>query len=317
MLSLPLFFLISLLCYLGQAVKLEGNWVDTEKTDRSGVWFFRGALQGEDLFSSLAVSGDWVRKGSYHTAWSVPGDSSRSCSFACGHGTAIGSHTEKRCWALLSWLWRAIAPLMKPWCAEVEVPTAANLNLYRGGNSRVNWHSDNEPLFGRSGVHKLIVFGKLLALLFFSNGRAGPAWTVVSALVGLAMVTFLSWMANAKMSFFTVRVPVWNKSGLMLRTVGLDNILISVLCLRQEWYVVYQHVRKVHPFMLRGILGLAVFGLSCFFFVLCARWSVLGLVFYLLWCTRLGSCWCALLLGRAPRAKVGWGITFMISGKKA
>ena len=37
------------------------------------------------------------------------------------------------------------------------MPTAANLNLYRGGNSRVNWHSDNEPLFGRSGVHKLIV----------------------------------------------------------------------------------------------------------------------------------------------------------------
>ena len=31
----------------------------------------------------------------------------------------------------------AIAPLMKPWCAEEEVPTAANLNLYRGGNSCV------------------------------------------------------------------------------------------------------------------------------------------------------------------------------------
>ena len=34
-----------------------------EKTDRSGVWFFRGALQGKDLFSSHAVSGDWVKKG--------------------------------------------------------------------------------------------------------------------------------------------------------------------------------------------------------------------------------------------------------------
>ena len=79
----------------------------------------------------------------------------------------------------------------------------------------------------------------------------------------------------------------------MLRTVGLDNILISVLCLRQEWYVVYQHVRKVHPFMLRGILGLAVLGLSCFFFVLCARWGYWAWFFYFLWCTRLGSCWCA------------------------
>ena len=46
---------------------------------------------------------------------------------------------------------------MKPWCAEGEEPTAANLNLYRGSTSRVNWHSDNEPLFGGSGVHKLIV----------------------------------------------------------------------------------------------------------------------------------------------------------------
>ena len=34
-----------------------------EETDRSGVWFFRGALQGEDLFSSLAVSGGWVKRG--------------------------------------------------------------------------------------------------------------------------------------------------------------------------------------------------------------------------------------------------------------
>ena len=34
--------------------------------------------------------------------------------------------------------WRAIEPLMRPWCAEGDVPTAANLNLYR--------HRDDEPL---------------------------------------------------------------------------------------------------------------------------------------------------------------------------
>ena len=60
----------------GSEIRRKLGWTQMEKTDRSGVWFFRGALQGEDLFSSLAVSGDWVRKGSYHTAWSVPGDSS-------------------------------------------------------------------------------------------------------------------------------------------------------------------------------------------------------------------------------------------------
>ena len=46
---------------------------------------------------------------------------------------------------------------MKPWCAEGEVPTAANLNLYRGWYSCVGWHSDDEPLFGEYGDAKLIV----------------------------------------------------------------------------------------------------------------------------------------------------------------
>ena len=37
------------------------------------------------------------------------------------------------------------------------MPTAANLNLYRGGNSRVGWHCNDEPLFGECGEAKLIV----------------------------------------------------------------------------------------------------------------------------------------------------------------
>ena len=46
------------------------GWSKLEKTERSGV--FRGALQGEKLFSLLDAAGDWERKGSYHTAWAVP-----------------------------------------------------------------------------------------------------------------------------------------------------------------------------------------------------------------------------------------------------
>ena len=38
-----------------------------------------------------------------------------------------------------------------------EGPTAANLNLYRGWNSCVGWHCDDEPLFGKCGDAKLIV----------------------------------------------------------------------------------------------------------------------------------------------------------------
>ena len=59
-------------------------------------------------------------------------------------------------WPLPAGVWRAIAPLMKPWCAE-EVPTAANLNLHRGRDSCVRWHCDDEPLFGGVGTSKLIV----------------------------------------------------------------------------------------------------------------------------------------------------------------
>ena len=71
-----------------------------------------------------------------------------------------------RCWPLLAGVWRAIAPLMKPWCAEGEVPTAANLNLYRGLHSRVGWHCD-EPLFGGAGCSKLIVSVSFGSHFFF------------------------------------------------------------------------------------------------------------------------------------------------------
>ena len=132
-------------------------WSRLEKTERSGAWLFRGALQGENLFSLHDAAGDWERKGSYRTAWSVPCNSSCSCSYAYGHGPAIGPHTGERCWPLLARVWRAIAPLMKPWCAEGDLPTAANLNLYRGWKSCVGWHCDDEPLFGKCGDAKLIV----------------------------------------------------------------------------------------------------------------------------------------------------------------
>ena len=35
------------------------------------MWIFRGALQGENLFSLHDAGGDWEKKGSYRTAWAV------------------------------------------------------------------------------------------------------------------------------------------------------------------------------------------------------------------------------------------------------
>ena len=93
--------LTSVLPVPGSEIRRQLGWTQLEKAGGSGMWFFRGAFQGEDLFSSLVVSGDWVKKGSYHTAWSVPRDSLCSCSYAYGHGPAIGPHTGKQCWVLV------------------------------------------------------------------------------------------------------------------------------------------------------------------------------------------------------------------------
>ena len=86
------------------------GWSQMEKTVGSGVWLFRGALKWENV-SSLSAAGDGN---------------------AYGQGAAIGPPIGERCWPLLARLWRVIAHLMLPWCAEGDVSTAANLNFYLG-----------------------------------------------------------------------------------------------------------------------------------------------------------------------------------------
>ena len=130
---------------------------------------------------------------------------------------------------LLDRLWRAIAPLMKPWCAEGEVPSAANLNLYRGRSSYVGWHSDDEPLFGERGEAKPIVsvsFGPRRS----SNGRVSPVQAMMVVHAGLAMVTSWSWMVNARMSSVIVWIPVRIRKGLTSRSVGSNSMLPLVPC---------------------------------------------------------------------------------------
>ena len=115
--------------------------------------------------------------------------------------------------------------VMKPWCAEGEVPTAANLNLYRGWHSCVGWHRDDEPLFGECGEAKLIVS---LSLGSFAV-CVSPVPMMKDTCAALAMVTFLSWMANVRMSSFIVRIPAGNKNGSTLRSVGSNNMFLPVL----------------------------------------------------------------------------------------
>ena len=68
----------------GKVIRNMLGWTLEEKTVGSGVWLFRGALKGKNLYSSLDVAGDWEKKGSYYTAWSVPCGSSCTCSYANG-----------------------------------------------------------------------------------------------------------------------------------------------------------------------------------------------------------------------------------------
>ena len=62
-----------------------------------------------------------------------------------------------------------------------------------------------------------------------SSGRASPVPKVKLARAGLNMVTFWSWMVDARTSFFAVRIPAWNRSGLTLRSGGSNNTLLPVL----------------------------------------------------------------------------------------
>ena len=65
-----------------------------------------------------------------------------------------------------------------------------------------------------------------------SVGGVGPVRMVKVTCAGLAMVTFLSWMANVRTSFFTVQAPVGIWNGLTLRSVGSNSMFLLVLCLR-------------------------------------------------------------------------------------
>ena len=112
------------------------------------------------------------------------------------------------------------------------MPTAANLNLYRGWKSCVGWHCDDEPLFGKYGDAKLIVSVSLGNFALFRWRRQSCPWLMKVARAGLTMVTFLLWMGNARTSSFIGRTLAGNRIGLTLRSVGSNRMFLLVLCLK-------------------------------------------------------------------------------------
>ena len=88
----------------GSDIRMKMGWKVLGKTGKAGVWFFRdaGGWWGSGVWPMLMGAVDWVRKGSYHTAWAVPCGSLCTCSYAYGRGPAVGPHTGERCWPLLA-----------------------------------------------------------------------------------------------------------------------------------------------------------------------------------------------------------------------
>ena len=141
----------------GLSIRERWGWKPLLRTLTSGIWVLPGALQGGGLLGVLEAAAVWERRSTYRTAWAVCPWTGCQCSYLYGQGPAIGPHTGRGCFGHLLRVWRALAPLMSPWCADGDVPTAANLNLYGGSKSHVSWHCDDEPLFGGVGEPKLIV----------------------------------------------------------------------------------------------------------------------------------------------------------------
>ena len=210
-------------------------------------------------------------------------------------------------------MWRAIAPLMKPWCAEVEVPTAANLNLYRGGNSCVGWHRDDEPLFGESGEAKLIVSVSLggSAAVFRWRRRSCPDDEGQLCCLGQGDILVMD--RQCQDEFLHCTDPGLGQERIHVTFRWIKRHIAS--CASRTGVVCCLPTR-VHLLLLGGVLGVVHFGHSgcslescayggcwrCWFFPSCPQDSGYGSV---------------PLAGHALWAEVGGGITIVTFGENA
>ena len=148
----PLFFRVT---WAGQRSAEWIRLVTDGENSQVGVWLFGGALSGSSAFfflHLLHLQAGFRRDRSLQLGRSP--HCLRVLVHTCMSEARLSGHNlESGAGHCLINCGRAIAPLMKPWCAEGDVPTAANLNLYRGRSSHVGY-SDDEPLFGECGEAK-------------------------------------------------------------------------------------------------------------------------------------------------------------------
>ena len=111
------------------------------------------------------------------------------------------------------------------------MPTAANLNLYRGWNSCVGWHCDDEPLFGKCGDAKLIVSVSLGTFALFRwrrqscpDAHGSSVSVMVNAVFGLfCFLLVSSWCFVHMGSTSFTGLPVVHKTWVIQVCLLLDT----------------------------------------------------------------------------------------------
>ena len=111
------------------------GWKPLLRTPSAGIWVLPGALRNEGFLAALGVACSWV--GCHRTA--LGGMSLVWLSMLVLVRARLSYRATQWTWmfSLSSSVWRALAHQMSPWCAEGDVPSAANLNFYGGSRSHV------------------------------------------------------------------------------------------------------------------------------------------------------------------------------------
>ena len=92
------------------------GWTRLLTSVEGGIWVCRSAFESDSIFCVLSAVFAWNKKSTNRTAGVVL--PSCHCSYSYGQGPAVRPQGSELCWPLFAVLWRAIAPVMAPWCSE-------------------------------------------------------------------------------------------------------------------------------------------------------------------------------------------------------
>ena len=153
------------------------------------------------------------------------------------------------------------------------MPSAANLNLYRGRSSYVGWHSDDEPLFGERGEAKLIVsvsFGT--QALFKWKGKSCPSNDGHSCWLGHGDILVMD--GQCQDEFHHCTDPGSDQERINITFRWVKQHVASCSFLRTGVTCCLPTCARGFSFSDTGIVGIGIFwAFFGFSLVLCASWE--------------------------------------------